>query len=306
MAMRSIAQLFRSIICALSALASSQAFSPGSGDGFFSLSALQKSRARETSASLDASRLHFQILFVDDDNFHGRIAEGMLAKIAEYNDALFTLFPYSATIDASLNAPTDSAAPGEAVAVCESLGLCSTACSEDGTSFDLSYLDQYDLIIAMDDDIRSLILRSLPHDEDGGYEMKCRLLSEFLSVDFCGVQSRDGGLTDESLQDMIEPELLDRVTPFYDILTDDSIGSGIFSESTPITNGVISQPRIVLSDDGAAVPNQTGWPLAEAAMLVACAGIARFCLDTRAIRRRVPIVVGYALPPAGAGALLGL
>ena len=100
------------------------AFSPIGGsnsDNQFSLAAYQRARAKETSAQLDASRFHFQILFVDNNNFHGRIAEGMLAKIAEYNDALFTLFPYS-----SYEAPLDSSAPLEAMDICESLELCTT------------------------------------------------------------------------------------------------------------------------------------------------------------------------------------
>lgn len=252
-----------------------RAFSPGSGDGPFSLSNYQRARARETSDQLDASRFHFQILFVDDDNFHGRIAEGVLAKVAEYNDALFTLFPYSATItEASSSAPLDPAAPEEAVAVCETLDLCSVTCSEDGTSFNLSYLDQYDLIIALNDDIQSMILRSLP--SDSGYEHKCRLLSEFLSMHFCGIQSKDE-ITSESLQNMMEATMWDRAKPFYDLVKDSS--SDIFLDSKTTWDDVY-QPRMMLSENGAAVPNQTGWPLVESAMLVACAGITRFCLDT--------------------------
>ena len=222
---------------------------------------------------------------MDNDNFHGRIAEGMLTQIADYNDALGTLLPYSATIDVSPKAPLDSAAPEEAVAVCEALGLCSATCSEDGTSFSLSYLDQYDLIIAMDDEIQSLILRSIP-PEISGYEQKCRLLSEFLSIDFCGIQSKGGNiLTDESLQNMIEPGLWERAKPFYYMATNNSGSdiSSIFLNSTTTWNDVY-QPRMILSETEsgmmAAVPNQVGWPLVEAAMLVACAGITRFCLDT--------------------------
>lgn len=266
--MRSIAIL--ALMCT-----GASAFSPGSNDSPFSLSAYQKARAKETSNGLDASRFHFQILFVDNDNFHGRIAEGMLAKIAEYNDALFTLFPYSATIEASPKAPINSDAPKEAISVCDTLGLCSTTCSEDGTAFDLSYLDQYDLIIAMDDDIQSLILRSLP--AESGYEQKCRLLSEFLSINFCGIQSKNG-ITDKSLQDMIEPSLWDRAQPFYDLAKNSP--SDIFAKDSTTTWNDVYQPRVVLNEGGAAVPNLEGWPLIEAAMLVACGGLVKFCLDT--------------------------
>jgi len=214
-----------------------------------------------------------------------------MARIAEYNDALFTLFPYSATIESSDNAPMDSCAPEEALTICDYLGLCSTTCSEDGTSFNLQNdLDQYDLIIAVDDEIQNLILRSLPPTttEDDGYEHKCRSLSEFLSVNFCGVENSEE-LTQQMIQDMIEPGMWEKARPYYDAakaLFDSKSSSGddegrsrgdIFSESKSTD---VYNPRMVLTENGAAIPNQSGWPLVEAAMLVACAGITRFCLDT--------------------------
>jgi len=42
-----------------------------------------------------------------------------------------------------------------------------------------------------------------------------------------------------------------------------------------MSSDVYSNPRIILNENGAAIPNQSGWPLVEAAMLVACAGITR-------------------------------
>ena len=256
------------------------AFSPIGGsnsDNQFSLAAYQRARAKETSAQLDASRFHFQILFVDNNNFHGRIAEGMLAKIAEYNDALFTLFPYSATIDSSYEAPLDSSAPLEAMDICESLELCTTKCSEDGTSFNLSYLDEYDLIIALNDEVQSLILASLPPGCEG-YEQKCRTLSEFTSVDFCGIQNKVG-VTRQSLQDMIEPMLWKRIKPFVGVGTGDE-GSNFSSILSNSKASDINSPAIVLSESGGAIANPNSWPVAEAAMIMACAGITRFCLDT--------------------------
>ena len=90
-----------------------ESFSPANSNDGFSLSAYQRARALETSNVLDASRFHFQICFVDNDNFHGRIAEGMLGRIAEYNDAMCVIFPASATIASSPKAPRDAAAPDE-------------------------------------------------------------------------------------------------------------------------------------------------------------------------------------------------
>ena len=271
----------------------SSAFTPGEGDGFFSLAAYQRSRARETSKFLDASRFHFQILLVDNTNFHGRVAESILSRIVEYNDARCILFPSSSTIvtHAPLDVSLDGSAPQDAIDICNSLGL--DECSELGTSFNLSTsLDEYDLIIALDDDIQNLILRSLPEDRSG-YEQKCRLLSEFLSVEFCNVNDNniingdesDKKLYEEKVINMLEPDLWERVQPFYNDLTslskdksNGSIDSGSGVISTQAKN--IHEPRMILSKSGAAIPNTEGWPIVEAAMIMACAGITRFCLDT--------------------------
>ena len=274
---RSIAGIFiLSTSCATHVV---QAFSPANSNDGFSLSAYQRARALETSNTLDASRFHFQICFVDNDNFHGRIAEGMLGRIAEYNDALFTIFPSSATISSSPKAPRDAAAPEEAVTICEELGLCTVRCAEMGTSFDISFLEGYDLIISMDEEIQEMILRSLPAE---GYESKCRLLSEFLSGDFYSINAKDESgdalkSNDSVLINMIEPELWERAGPFYEMAKGSS--SSIFAASSTISKDV-AEPRMILTESGAAVPNTVGWPLVEAAMLVACAGVTRFCLDT--------------------------
>lgn len=220
---------------------------------FFSLSDYQRARAEETSQSLDASRFHFQVLIVDNDNLHGRIVEGILERIAEYNDALFTLFPASATIESSPKAPIDSAAPVEAVAVCELLGLCSIKGAALGTSFDLSCLDDYDLIISLDDDVQSVILRSLP--ADSSYAYKCRLLSEFLSPNFVNIQRSEtnNNIGDDTLlMEMVDPELLERTQSFYKIEKDSNVFSAKILED-------VYEP---------------------ATMMLACAGITRFCLDT--------------------------
>ena len=110
----------------------------------FSLRDYQRQCALETSHSLDASRLHFQILFVDDDNAKGRIAEGLLARIAEHNDAMSVLFPASATISSSRHASRDAAASTTVLKACQSLGLCPTRSDTMGTDFNLRYLSDYD------------------------------------------------------------------------------------------------------------------------------------------------------------------
>lgn len=241
----------------------------------FSLEKYQKECALEASRSLDASRLHFQILFVDDDNAKGRIAEGLLAKIAEYNDAMFVLFPASATISSSPNAPRDAAASSTVLAICKSLGLDQTNSETMGTDFDLSYLDEYDLIVAMDEDIRSLILRSLPSSEDQEYyRPRCRLMSEFLSPGFvtnsmthenCAKASDDDTTNDGAERkkrrvqwDMLDTTYQDRVAPWVDQVLDRS--SNLF---TTTRNNLVSD-----------------WPVVESGLILASGGITRFCLST--------------------------
>jgi hypothetical protein len=260
------------LIHAVSALSiSSPPSNSNINDAAFSLSHYQKARALETVQSLDASRLHFQILFVDTDNSKGRITEGLVARVAEHNDAMFVIFPASATIIESTSShhpsPRDAAAPEAAVALCESLGLCSTRSTMLGTSFDLSYLDEYDLVVAMDDDIRSMILRSLSVTDQEYYGPKCRLLSEFLSPEFCSISSsksnnaeqQNEGTNDQTniqhdvLLNMLDPELRDHVAPFSDLIIDRS-------------SNVITQPD-----------SQTAL---TAALILASSGLVRFCLDT--------------------------
>jgi hypothetical protein len=272
-----LALLLPTALLALSSPISLSSSNSKNGNAF-SLSDYQKARGLETAKCLDASRLHFQIMFVDDDNAKGRIAEGLLARVAEYNDAMFMLFPASSTIEASINAPRDAAAPVQAVAVSESLGLCSHRSTLVGTSFDLSYLDEYDLVIPMNDNIRSLILRSLSASDQEYYGPKCRLLSEFLSPEFCSVnRSKSIGSTsvaqtinnhrndnDDGVQqtretsnakiliDMLDSELQDRVAPFSDLVIDRS-------------SNVLDEHQLELQ---------------TAALILAASGVTKFCLET--------------------------
>lgn len=256
------------------AFSSSSSSNPLNDNSAFSLSSYQKARALETSQSLDASRLHFQILFVDDDNAKGRIAEGLLARTAEYNDAMFVLFPASSTLISPSTTP-DATAPSVAVKSCHELGLCPSRLSQVGTAFDVSYLDEYDLVIAMDDDIQSRILRSLTSREDQKYYgPKCRLLSEFLSVNFCQVSQQDAAAKvtspdncqpkrEEILLSVLDLELASRAAPFAHLVTDTS-------------SDLIRQSKVVAASSS----EIDEWRMCEAALILASAGITRFCLDT--------------------------
>jgi hypothetical protein len=264
------------LLVAAALLSPARSFEPGSNPNSFSLSAYQKARAQETFQCLDATRFHFQILFVDNNNSHGRIAEGVFARVAEYNDALCVLFPASATMDWSRNAPRDAAPADATIAVCESLQLCSSRSEAMGTSFRLDNLDEYDLIISMNQEVHEAILRSLSLENQLSYGPKCRLLWEFLSPDFCDIHKKAGG--DNHLLDMLDSDLRERLEPYLELVKDCSSNS--FPSST-ITWEDVYAPRMVLSDTtGAAVPNTKGWPPTEAAVILASTGLTKFCLDS--------------------------
>jgi len=261
-----------------------------------------------------ASRFHFQILFVDNDNFSSHIAECIIQNIIEYNDALCTLFPESATIQSTQQLEYGGEAVGtqqqqsysrtsDITKLCNTLGLsyCTTIDDTMSPYFDLTLLDKYDLVISMDEDVQSKIVRSLP-DEMNGYEQKCRLLTEFLSMDFCGVnnEEEDGVEGMESSNDtestafmnMIPSELLDRVEPYYAKLTneknkstdtddtDDTDTSTQSSKTFQLTESDINEPRMILSNNGAMVPNPSGFHPTISSLIVACTGLTKFCLDT--------------------------
>ena len=257
-----------------------------------------------------ASRFHFQILFVDNDNFSSHIAECIIQNIIEYNDALCTLFPESATIQSSTqmdgieDQQQSYRTSHDIIKVCNTLGLSYTSTDESiSPYFDLTLLDKYDLIISMNEEVQSKIVRSLSNAEGmNGYEQKCRLLSEFLSMDFCGVNTEEEGVDVEdvessdkersaALMNMIPSTLLDRVEPYYDQLTnkknealridtDDTDTSTQSSTIFQLTDSDINEPRMILSNNGAMIPNPTGFHPTISSLIVACTGLTKFCLDT--------------------------
>ena len=301
MARLSIRPLHLAVLALLPLLSSSLSLGTGLRDW-------QRLRARETADALDASRYHLQILFVDEGDGKGRIAEGLLARVGEWNDAVNILFPASTSV-CDPSKPVDVRPNAEAVAVCASLELCASRSKAEGSYFDMSYLESYDLVVALNDDIRQLIMRSLPSEADQTYYgPKCRLLSEFLSCDFTGGGRREN--LAESLPAWLDEDLYQRVRPFIPHV--DGASSEVFRAAPSA-----SAPALVLlrSDDeglgqdqsrrnqketeeeeeeeeetpGAATaakavyaaPNlEDAWPKAEAAMVVAAAGLARFCLET--------------------------
>jgi len=86
--------------------------------------------------------------------------------------------------------------------------------------------------------------------------------------------------------DMLDEELRDRASPFFDHLVNNNKRSGedVFLETRlpRKANEYNSISRFLMTDKGAMVPNTTkgSWPALEAAMILGTAGLTRFCLDT--------------------------
>ena len=277
--------------------------------GAFSFQAYVQGKAAATANALDASRLHLQILFVDTDNSKARIAEGLTARIAEYNDAMFMLFLAAATLLLANNKKndhellSDSAPCAETVRVCEALGLCPVKSADLGTVFDTSQLDEYDLVVCLDDGTRTRILQSLhssssssSSDDDAEYYApRIRTLAEFLVPAFWAhmdVPHGSGDTNDApvSITDMLESDLVDLVTPFMDILNDPATDmAAVFEQADLVTPAAsinidvnsLSSSSLMWNDAGtAAIVNAQSWPVAQAGMIVASAGLVHFCLAT--------------------------
>jgi len=252
----------------------------------FSLESYQRNRAMETFDALDATRFHFQILFVDTNNSMGRIAEGLLGRIAEYNDAMFVLFPSSAT----LNGYGDATPSEETNRMCSELNLCPIRSTDLGTSFSIDDLDEYDLVIVINDDIRSFILRSIDDDKDQRYySSKVRLLSDFLNTDNNNVLSPIMEENEDKLvlDNILEYDLLERIKPYQDYINNNNamtmmMSDDIFASSDNDNDNdddELSVTSLLLQSS-----SSFSSKLKEAALIVATAGVAQFCLSTMDIQ----------------------
>lgn len=230
----------------------------------------RQSRARETSIALDTSRYHLSILFVDDDNARARVAEGIFERVSLHADAGFWLYPHSATVTANstkaLRRP-----PPDAVAVCALLGLCPTRSNAPGAPLCRSDLDAYDLLVCLDDGVAAAVFKSVfaSADEENFYRPKCRTLSEFLAPDAAA-----GDALAATLDTLLRSRAAAGLLP---VVADDpaAAGSDVFR-----ARPCIADARLVWNADGtAAVPNRAAgsWPAAEAAYIMAAAGLTHFC-----------------------------
>ena len=271
----------------------------------FSPQSFARSQALETAQALDASRFHFSILFVDQDNVLGRLAESLLERIAEYNDALFQIFPASATLEGG---PVDASPPASAISTGQAWGLCETTLTAIGSAFDANEcLPQYDLIIATNEHIRAKILQQATPDDT--VALQCRTLADFCQWhDFSSSIGNNNNKSDhqqeqqqststsanttspsshEALLNMLEPDLHDCVAPLIPLLAQHSHEYNSLFHSAAATleyaadnkNNDQTEAMVLLTDQGTVVPNRQSPRVVHAALILATTGITRFCLD---------------------------
>jgi hypothetical protein len=139
-----------------------------------------------------------------------------------------------------------------------------------GTDFSLRYLNDYDLVLCMSEEIQSLIARSIADSDDQDYyRPRCRLLSEFLSPNFVtGTMNHEDEkdhiniVQDKNVQwGMLDGFYQDRIRPYYDQVLDRS--SNLFATTSNIDSLV-----------------QEDWPVTEAGLILASGGVTKFCLAT--------------------------
>lgn len=229
----------------------------------------RQARVGSTASVLDVSRYHLQLLFVDSTNQHARVAEGVLERVAEWADAGWWLYPHAATIGSDL----DGLGPLPAtLAACAELDLCAVRSGAPGASLCREDLDSYDLIICLDDEVRLAILRWLRddlHEHDVSYYECGRLclLSDFISLETDAVA--------RGAPPVLQRSLMNRVAPF--VARAPLAGGLAATRAWPQPGG----PSLTLDLDGVARAAPDGsWRAAEAGILLACAGLTRFCKET--------------------------
>ena len=133
-------------------------------------------KARVQSLDVDASRYHAQVLFVDDDNARGRMAECCADALAHWADAGWWIYPHACSLRTEDQALIEN--PRQE-AILTSLGFDGARVTAAGAALTKEDLDAYDLVICADAAIRDAVL-ALGGDES--YETSVRLLEDFATV----------------------------------------------------------------------------------------------------------------------------
>ena len=154
------------------------------------LAAWQKARVQ--SLDVDASRYHAQVLFVDDDNARGRMAECCADALAHWADAGWWIYPHGCSLtedQALIENPRQEA-------ILTSLGFDGARVTAAGAALAKEDLDAYDLVVCANTSVRDAVL-ALGGDES--YETSVRLLEDFATVADARSRALFDGLDDVAL-----------------------------------------------------------------------------------------------------------
>ena len=131
-------------------------------------------KARVQSLDVDASRYHAQVLFVDDDNARGRMAECCADALAHWADAGWWIYPHSCSLTEDQALRSDP----RQEAILTSLGFDGARVTAAGAALAKEDLDAYDLVVCADAAVRDAVLAL----GDESYETSVRLLADFATV----------------------------------------------------------------------------------------------------------------------------
>lgn len=198
-----------------------------------------------------------QVLFIDrSDTLRARMAAGLFEKVAEWNGFGRALYPWTCGVDAKQDSFAGLSTRAGLMHQAYLLGLNPKAFARPAERFEPADLDRYDVVIAMDSDIKASILEQVDPQFTDYYTDKVRLLSEYAQPSLLGdaaVQKR-GGLA------LLPREMSTELQPALDELRQ-----------------VVDVDRPSLTDPSAtAVPK---WNLMVRSIMLGCAGLVKYLIE---------------------------
>mmetsp|Transcript_15229 Transcript_15229/g.32544 ORF Transcript_15229/g.32544 Transcript_15229/m.32544 type:complete len:313 (+) Transcript_15229:22-960(+) len=141
------------------------------------LRAWRHQRLASCASSLDVSRFHLQVLFVDDDGIRARVCESLLERIATWADAGWWIYPHSA----SLGEGSGVATLPSLVRLAERFGLTRSRLTDCTAKLTREDLDSYDLVLAVDSSSLDQARQLLTPEEADAYSSVLLPACDFLS-----------------------------------------------------------------------------------------------------------------------------
>jgi len=159
---------------------------------------------------IDWTRYNMQVLFVDERHeFRGRIAEGLCARIADWNGYGRSLCPQSCGMEAVEGAFLPFQAAATMLGEGHRLKISSHVLKQPSAQFSSDLLDHFDLILAMDEQMVEAMLEGYEGEEREYYARKVFLLSSFATYPSTAQLTQTGGLAllESELRECVALEL---------------------------------------------------------------------------------------------------